>query len=923
MRNSSIDGGFIMADKMSRTARRNQQKKTPNTKSKKPTKRPLWKTILLSILFVGIAAGIVVGAVGIYWIATAPDLDPDKLDVPLSSVFYDKNGNSFATLGAENRELVRYEELPQVLIDAVIATEDARFFEHSGIDFRRLGGAIMANITDGFGSQGASTITHQVVENFFLSNEKQIKLKVQEQWLALQLERQYSKEEILEMYLNKIFYGDNSYGVAAAAKNYFGITDWDELTLPQAAILAGLPQRPTAYNPYRNPELTAERMDTVLKLMVRHGKITEEEADEARQVDITSLLAEPTDSATPYGAFINRVEEEINEKLPGTDIYSDGLKIHTTIDTSVQDRVEFLLTDSAENPIDYGDEKVQGTIVVLDTKTGAIQGIGGRRNSTRVGDLSYATKKFQPGSTIKPILAYGPAIEYNQMSTYHQILDEPYEVNGKAINNFSRTFSGWVTARTALSKSLNVPTIKLFEEEVDRANAIEFGEKLGLDMPSELEPSDSLGGGSLLVSPLQLAGAFSVFGNEGIYNEPYAVTTVEFPDGSTVDLRPESEAVIHDYTAYMITDMLKDAITDGTWAAGSLGGLPVAGKTGTTNLGDTAPERWFAGYTTNYTVVSLVGDYQDEKGNRIGLPDSVHWTIAQQMFRETILPISEGLETPDFTKPDSVVEVAVERGTNPPELASEFTPASQKVIELFVKGTEPKKTSEKFDRLDPVTGLNATYNEESNSIAVEWSYDTERDVSFVVSASVNDGSMQELSTTEDLSLDISEVEEGASYTIQVVVVSNESSSLTSEPVTTSLTIEAQEEEEETEEDTEEETEPEEEAEEENNEGNIPPVSGLTASYLEDQGFIDVSWTYNGPPASFEVVVNGGQTRTVQSQGIEISGTFTPGETYSITVTPIGQNGANSGVRGETQSTSVTIPQTEEPEDEETSTDEEE
>lgn len=905
-------GNDTMANqKQSRTARRQQ---------KKQTKKPVWKRILLTILFIGLLGGIIVGGVGIYWIATAPDLDPDKLSIPLSSTLNDQNGEAFATLADENREQVKFEELPEVLIDAVTATEDVRFFEHPGIDLRRIGGAVIANFKDGFGSQGASTITQQVVENFFLSSEKKIKLKVQEQWLSLKLEREYSKEEIMEMYLNKIFYGNNAYGVVAAAKEYFGVTDLEELTLPQAAILAGLPQRPTAYNPFRNPELTAGRMDTVLTLMVRHDKISQEEADEAREVDIPSLLVESQSDPTPYEAFIDQVDKEISEKLDGVNLYTDGLKVNTTIDTSIQDHVEFLLTDSESNPIPYSDDKLQGAIVVLNTESGAIEAIGGRRNNTGNGELNYAIdRKFQPGSAIKPIMEYGPAIEYNDMSTYHQINDDkPYHTGGDHhVSNITHRYSGWVTARHALSNSLNVPAIKLFEE-VGYDKAKEFSSKLGLDMPETLVPVDSIGGGNTVVSPLELSGAFRTFGNEGIYNEPYAVTSVEFPDGSTVDLRPESEAVMKDSTAYMVTDMLKSVITNGTWAAGSLNGLPVAGKTGTTNLDDDTPgDRWFSGYTTNYTVTAWVGDYLDDSGNRVGIPDTVPWTVSQVMFRETMLEISQGLETADFSKPDSVVEVAIEKGTNPPELASEYTPSSEKITELFVKGTEPTKTSEKFDELDPVSGLNASYEAEQNAVVVDWNYDDdEEDVTFEVSASIDGGSMQELSTTEDKTLEISQVESGAEYTIQVVVVSNEGGSLRSEATSTSITIPDEEEEEEEEN----EEENEEQEEEEETDENVPAVEGLSANYIADSGIIDVSWNYNGPPASYEVTVNG-QTQTVQSLGIEVSGSFTPGESYTVNVVPIGQNGANNGVRGPTQSVSVNIPQVEEPEPEDESTEE--
>ncbi|WP_405101881.1 transglycosylase domain-containing protein [Oceanobacillus sp. FSL H7-0719] len=873
----------------------NNQSRTVRRKQKKQTKKPKWKKILLILLFIGLLAGISVGAVGIYWIATAPDLDPEKLSIPLSSQLYDQNGELFATPAIENREQVKYEELPQVLIDAVTATEDVRFFEHSGIDLRRIGGAVIANIKDGFGSQGASTITQQVVENFFLSNEKKIKLKVQEQWLSLKLEREYSKEEILEMYLNKIFYGNNSYGVVAAAKSYFGVTDLNDLTLAQAAILAGLPQRPTAYNPFRDPELTAGRMDTVLKLMVRHGKISEEEAEEARQVDIPAMLVESEADPTPYEAFIDQVDKEISEKVEGVNMYTDGLKIHTTIDTDAQERVEFLLTDSESNPIPYPDDKLQGAIVVLDTKTGGIAALGGQRNSTGPKDYNYATaRRFQPGSAIKPIYVYGPAIEYNDMSTYHQINDDkPFPIAGtdKTIKNITQTYSGWVTARTALSLSLNVPAVKLIEE-VGYDNAKEFGAKLGIQVPDNLMLTDAIGGAETQVSPLDMAGAFRAFGNEGIYNEPYAVTSIEFPDGSTVDLRPESEAAMKDSTAYMVTDMMKSVMTNGTWTGGSLNGLPVAGKTGTTNLDDgSAGDRWFTGYTTNYTIAAWVGNYLNDEGKRIGLPDSVPSTISQQMFRETLTHISQGLETPDFVKPDSVVEVAVEKGSNPAKLASEYTPASEKITELFVKGTEPTKTSEKFDKLESVTDLKAEYNEDSNAINVDWNYDGDRDVSFKVSASVNGGSMQELSTTEDNTIEISEVEPGGEYTIQVVVISNDSDSLTSEAASTSVKVPDDEEEE-----------PEE----------MPAVSGLTADYLADQGLIDVSWKYNGPPAAFEVTVNG-QTQTVQSEGIEISGNFTPGKTYTINVVPIGRKDEYDGVKGPAQSVDISIPAAEEPE----------
>src|SRR5699024_2436202 len=666
-----------------------------------------------------------VGGLFAYYAATAPDIDPDKLDVPLGSELLDQDGEVFASLYDENRKKVEYEDLPQVLIDAVTATEDVRFFEHPGIDIRRIGGAILANIKRGFGAEGASTISQQVVENFFLTPDKKIKLKVQEQWLALQLERKYSKEEIMEMYLNKIFYGGNAYGVAKAAEVYFGITDLHELNLTQAAMLAGLPQRPNAYNPFENPDLMQERVNTVLTLMFRHGKSTEKEAEEARQVSVESQLTDKKPQSTPYEAFIQQVRKEIEEKLDGADINNDGLKIYTTLDRDAQDYVEFLLTDSDENPISFPDEDLQSGISVLDTKTGGILAIGGSRNRENVDGDNYAINlKRQPGSTYKPLLAYAPSIDLDKKSTYEQILDEPYtpKSSDREIRNVTRENYGWVSYRYALTHSLNIPAAKILED-MGSDKVKPFAERLGLEFEGNLDPRDAIGGTVNSTSPLKLAGAFRAFGNEGYYNEPFAVTKVEYPDGEVVELAPKSEQVMEDYTAYMVTNMLQDVMTEGTGRSANIPGLHSAGKTGTTN---DAVDRWFVGYTTNFTV-SVWSGYPESNSRSVN--DS---HISINLYKHMMEKISEGVETPDFERPSSVVEVGVEKGTNPPALPSDFTPSDRIVKELFVKGTEPTKVSESFDQLDPVSNLNASYDEEANKIDLSWEYDSEQEVEYKV-----------------------------------------------------------------------------------------------------------------------------------------------------------------------------------------------
>lgn len=862
-----------MTNKRTRTARKKQIQKQ---------KKPIWKRIVLIFAIFIALIGLAVGGTFIYFIATAPKLDVSQIDVAYSSQFYDKDGEMFADMGTENRIKIEYDDLPEKLIDAVIATEDARFFEHHGIDLRRIGGAVIANIKHGFGSEGASTITQQVVEHMFLSPEKKIKLKVQEQWLAIQLERELTKEQILEIYLNKIFYGNNAYGVAMAAKVYFGIEDLHDLNLVQAAMLAGLPQRPSAYNPFENPDLMQERVNTVLDLMVRHNKITKEEAEEAKKVDVTSVLTDKKPKSLPYEAFRQQAIAELEKKLPDVDIFTAGLEIHTTLDQSIQSHVEFLLTDSENNPINYPDEDLQAGMAVVDTKTGEIRAIGGSRNRENVMGDNYAIKlDRQPGSTIKPLLSFGPAIEYEKWSTYHQVKDDkPYELgSGHQIRNWNRQYQGQVSIRTALKDSLNVPTIHTFME-VGPDRAKNFAENLGIEFADEhLAPNDAIGGTRTTVTPLQLAGAFSAFGNEGIYTEPHAVTKVVFPDGSVVDLKPATEAVMADYTAYMVTDILKDVLKNGTGTRANIPNLPVAGKTGTTNVEGKsgANNSWFVGYTTNYSIGIWAG-YSKEH-NRI----LSNTRIPQELFKNTMTEISQGIETPDFKKPDSVVEVAIEKGTNPPQLASEFTPKDNISYELFVKGTEPTEVSKKFDKLDPVANLKATYVEDANRIDISWDYSEVEDISFKVDFSVNQGEMRNLTTTSELSTSIENVEFDTTYTIQVTAV-NVKNELESDPVTVRVTIEAEEEE-------------------------IPPVSNLNASYDAASMSIFAQWQYNGPTASFEVVINNSQTETVSQPNIQLTNVL-PGETYTIVVTPIA-----NGKRGEMSSVTITtnpLPEVEDP-----------
>ncbi|WP_079530098.1 penicillin-binding protein 1A [Halobacillus hunanensis] len=772
-------------DSQSRSARRKQIKS-----NKKGTKKPTFKRIVMILLTIGIVLMIAVGGLFTYYIVTAPELNEEQLSDPISSKLYDKNGDFITDLAGEQRRTkVSYNDLPPTLIDAVLATEDVRFFEHIGIDFRRIAAAVIANIKEGFGAEGASTITQQVVKRSFLSSDKTLKRKVQEQYLAVKLDQEYSKEKILEMYLNKIYYGQGAYGVAEAAQTYFGKNELSKLTLPEIAILAGLPQRPSAYNPYKNPELAKQRMSVVLSLMVQHGKISEEEAEKARQTNVEDLLAEQTERESPYKAFIDQVREEVEAKMDGANIYKDGLKIYTTLDPEAQKYVEQML--GKESTINWPDEKVETGIAVTDTQTGAVRAIGGGRNY-KEGNFNYATDtQRQPGSTLKPITAYGPAIQYNKLSTYHQIKDEPIDINGYSPNNYDDRFRGWVSTRYALSRSLNIPAVKtLHETGIDKAQ--KFAEGLGINFKDDqMYLSDAIGGGNAEVSPLQLSGAYAAFGNEGVYNEPYTVRKVEVPGQGTVDLKPEPKSAMNSYTAYMITSMLQTVMSEGTGTAANVPGLPEAGKTGTTNSEtddgtDIVPDSWFSGYTTNYSISIWTGYPKGYQNLSEATQD-----IPKQLFKSVMSHISEGTETSDFQKPGSVEKVEVEEGSRPAKLPSPYTPESRIVTELFHVDNTPSQVSQVFQKLEPVQDLSASYDTEAQAINLEWGYEEPEGVSFEVTVSIDGGEARQLTRTKDSTVEITNAQPGSTYEFTVTAISDNENAEDSDPATASVDIPAE------------------------------------------------------------------------------------------------------------------------------------
>ncbi|SCB67357.1 penicillin-binding protein 1A [Bacillus mycoides] len=739
----------------SRTERNHVKNQTKEThKEEKPKKKgSFFKKFLIGCLLLGIV-GLVAGVSAFFvMVKDAPKLDKSKLVNPLSTKFLDKNGNFFYEYGAEKRTHVTYDQIPKVIESAFLATEDARFYEHDGIDFRRTGMAIMENVTGGFGSQGGSTITQQVVKNYFLTMDKTAKRKVQEWYLSYKLEQQYSKHEILEMYLNKINLGNRSYGISTAAKKYYG-KDLKDIQLHEAAMLAGLPQGPNIYDPTKpdNVDRATKRRNIVLTLMNRHGYITKQEMNDAMQIPVTQgLLPSSEVTEMKYQAFLDAVVKEVEKEIPDINIGSDGLTIQTTLDLDAQDYADKIMDG---NLIKYPNDQFQGSFVFMDTQSGEVRAIGAGRKeskSTFKGHNMAIDLKRQVGSTMKPVFDYGPAIENLQWSTYHQLNDSEYTYsNGKKIRNATNSYKGDVSLREALKKSLNIPALKT-AQAVGLDKSKEFAEGLGMTF-KDGKVYESTAIGSNDSSPLELAGAYATFGNDGVYNKPHFVKEVIFPDGKKKNFKPKEKRAMHDYTAYMITDVLRDVVKPGSGGTGPTAyvpGIDVAGKTGTQNFdesvikkygipADANRDSWFAGYTPQYTMAVWTGYEKDSAENYIGDRST---RIAQQMFQ--VMMSKFATDKSRFERPSSVQELNEE---------------------LYVKGA--KKDAVKQIKVDPPSGLNVAFDGAS-TVTLNWSGPSSNVDAYAASYKATDGSSGSLSVSGTTAT-LGGIKPGVTYNFSVV-----------------------------------------------------------------------------------------------------------------------------------------------------------
>ena len=710
----------------------------------KPKQKKIVNTILIIVLSLGIL-GMLAGIVFMIYIAISanPKFKVENLDSSEPSILYDINNEEYAKLGSEMRDKVTYDELPEVLVDAIVATEDSRFFQHNGFDAPRFFKASLGQLAGNSDAGGASTLSMQVIKNSLTSSVdtgiKGIIRKFQDIYLSIfKLEKNYTKEQIIEFYVNNHNLGDNIYGVSQAAKAYFN-KEVGELNLAEASLIAGMFQAPNAYKPTDEDNIKAatKRRNTVLYLMERHGYITEEERELASSISIESLVnyneSAAASSNSEYQGYIDTVVAEVQEKV-GKNPYTTPMKIYTNLDTEKQDGLNRVMNGESYSWIN---DVIQSGVAVLDSETGKILAIGAGRNKTGVNQFNYATDMVrQPGSTAKPLFDYGPLIEYNNASTfgyndgndnYKMFVDEPYSYStGQEINNWDGKFMGNMTTRRALSLSRNIPALKAFQQ-VDNSKILEFVQKLGIKPEidnGKIHEAHALGAFDG-VNPLQMAAAYSAFSNGGYYNEPYSVNRVVInSSGEEYEHESKKTKVMEDSTAYMITSILDDTSITGGGAMDK-----VAMKTGTTNFpaelverygmaDDAIRDSWVVGYTTKTTIAMWYG-YKETNEETVAQGYYCHNTAGtvqrDRLFTAIANEVFESNKE-DFTMPDSVVRVPLVAGSSTARIAGTGYTGSI-IYEYFKKDHEPKGSQETSNLATP-SGLTATYS--NGNVKLSW-----------------------------------------------------------------------------------------------------------------------------------------------------------------------------------------------------------
>lgn len=679
-------------------------KKTTN--EKKNIKR-LTKIILFMILF------LIMFTLSFftYVYYTAPEFDSNLLYKKESSNIYDSKGDLITTIGSEKRHIVSYEELPQVLIDSIIATEDSRFFMHNGLDIPRFMKASVSYVA-GNNIGGASTLTMQISKNTYTSFDADgftgIVRKFIDIYMSIfKIEKDYNKKEIIEFYVNAPYLGGGTYGVQMASEVYFG-KDVSNLNLVEAAMIAGMFQAPGEYDPYVNPEKTNVRKNEVIDLMLRHGYITENIAHNAKLTDIKNYLVDRNYDVNIYQGFIDTVVQEVIDRT-GNNPYEVSMDIYSTMVKSKQDVI-----NNFYNTHKFKDNKVQVGIGIIDNDTGAIIAVGAGRNKNSEMSLNYATQiSRHPGSTAKPLFDYGPGIEYKNWSTYTPFYDKPVSyTNGGTMRNVDNKYQGFLTLEQCLVRSRNTCALQAFQS-LSNSKINKFVTSLGIT-PEYLGNNYFINeahsiGGFTGVSPVELAAAYAAFGNGGFYTEPHSITKIVYKDGKNENVEEfnfNKKRAMKETTAYMISYMLKKATNSGV----KVSGTDIATKTGTSSydsnrlksLGlstNVIQDAWTVTFSPDYSVAIWYG--YDELTKKTYNTSSHAWSERTKIQKKIVNNIME--KNSRFDRPSGIVTSKVVVGSNPPKLPNSTTPSSKIQTHLFIKGTQPTRVSSDYYYSEPIT----------------------------------------------------------------------------------------------------------------------------------------------------------------------------------------------------------------------------
>ncbi len=628
-------------------------------------------------------------------------LDVNKITAaPKTGSMYDNQGKLITTIkGSQNRVPIPLSQIPKEIQDVFLAAEDLRFYQHHGIDLIRFGGAVLANLQEGSYAQGGSTITMQLMRQSHLSTQKTVARKLEEMYLSLMMESQYSKDQILEMYLNYIYFGNGAYGLQAAAETYFGVNAQD-LTLPQAASLAATIKAPSYNAPHISPENNRSRRTYILDTMLTQGMIDQATHDSAATAEL--ILVEPPPPDVPYGWFVDAVldEAEVLLGLSSEQVLTGGYSIETTLSREHQDLLDKqFLTDVFPAKASDGTQ-VQGAAACVDTKTGAVLAIvGGRKYEVRRG-LNRATQlRRQPGSAMKPLMVYAPAIDQHGYMTASVLKDEPTNFGGYKPRNSGYAYYGNVSVRTALTNSLNVAAVSLLNKIGVQAGK-NYLEKVGI--PLDVKDDNlalALGAMTYGVSPTLMAAAYAPFGNGGTFHTGYFINKVTDSEGRVLfQQRNMGTRVLKAQSAYLMTSLLSSVTSYGTGAKLAGAGTPVAGKTGTVNItGGGNRDIWMVCYNSEISCAFWMGfDKTDSKHKLPGWISGGDNTAL--MARNFFQRLYSGKSKPQFAKPEGIVALEIDKQAikwrGEPMLAVELTPTAYRYTEYFTADNRPTKWSD-------------------------------------------------------------------------------------------------------------------------------------------------------------------------------------------------------------------------------------